>query len=431
VIGSFISLFYIQKIKVETPPATGTTVYADNIIYPDGVSHNFVELNAYRYEIDGGINDLRVIEMRLNAYTDTDLTYAQGYGVQWIDRNKNWKFGEHHVGLYTSGANKGETYDFWEIESNEIYYYQTDYSGSFSPVIDLDRASFRNIPLIFAVKNGNNENEILEARLTGSYDEVFYDHKPWLSTVGNWFKGWVSNESARELYYDERKETVEFTIEDFFSSVMNLTYSSEGYGDFIRSAVNVEKYFHVKILNDNKQFVEISKSDFNTDMNFFNVSVHLDKRAMSSVKQSLFGVVGNNFEFNTSGTGGESPFYRMRVNYDLTLDSFEQIYSITYGGNLLFLKQEIYNYLSMFKNLNINVWLYLSNSNVVGLGSYSLFGLEINSMTVSSSVGRPFNLLEYSLWDTNLQLFTKSSNVTVAPLNNCFNGNMEILTGGN
>lgn len=138
---------------------------------------------------------------------------------------------------------------------------------------------------------------------------------------------------------------------------------------------------------------------------YFTMDVHNDRRGMSYAKQSMFGIVANDPCFNISGIDYDAEYWKTTTVYNLDESDFEVRYSTIDLGYYYSLSPEIINELKNFKKLDIDIVFNVSaikNINVLGLDYYSLNGIKVNSLTITSDIERDFTLLAGALKDTGL-----------------------------
>ena len=411
VIFVFVEVCYIQK-----PPVVQNTTYADKIVLADGTEKNFLELNKFENKDNNGASYF-VYELRINAYKDIEKRYAQGFGIQWVDWNNNGKFGEKKVPQYLN--NNAVVDPEWVIEPNEIIFYNTDINYSFG-VIDEFVAGRQGTPLIFSAGG-----RTFKAILSGEYQNAWKEFVP-MKAVGHVFTGLFTGYNWKEKAYKEYTNTVKFTIEDFFLDSMNLAVSSKGYGKYDLEAYTVNQYFSVEIHDTTvfggDGFGPIEQTKFQSNSNFFHASVAVNKKGLTSARESLFGMVSGNAGFDTSQTGGSNEFYDYRVNIKLNVDDFDKAYSVAREGYLLTLKVAKMNALENNPSLNIDIALDISGLNIVGLNGFALAGVKLNSIAIISNAPQGFYLGVHSLWDTELKSLSTTSNITIIKDADAFNG---------
>jgi hypothetical protein len=420
VISFLICFAWVELMFIYTPPEVVNTVYANKITMPDGQIKNFLELNRFESVAGSG---LPAYELRINAYTDHDLQYAMGFGMQWVDLNKDGNFGVRKTNINDeSDTAKIE----WDIDTvngvKEITYYQTNsFNNSVEPV---EKIEVGDKGTEFYFTTGENNDNVFMARFNGKQWVAWAETTAGSVIGGVWdsvtypvvagLRGLFGFSTPTPDFQEHHSQQVDCPIEDFFLATMALTHSSQGYGDYEVEAFTIDKYTDLKILKDG-QFAPLSQSDNSTGSAYFSASVHTDKRGLASASQSLFLMVNGDAEYNYGGTASDNEFWQYKVNYNLTINDFDIV------GDMLLLKQPIYDNLREYDNLNISVSLNLDDTDIVGFAPYCFFGLELNTISLTATTAREFILSAYSLWDTDLAVWNCSPIISVEIDENAIN----------
>jgi hypothetical protein len=459
--SSVVIALWVELTIIQKPPEVEQVVYSDKIKMPNGEWKNFVEVNRYEAKTNSG-NNAPAMELRINAYTDPELRYAMGIGIQWVDFNKNGKFGVRHSGTDDNAEIGSDAQAYWDIENidglDEITIYATQGTGgSFLPIDGLNRQIelyftstdengvniFRATFSKYKIENWttSHDNTLTGAGVGGGGGGIAGMGLGLAVTGGNpvgaiiggvlgliFGGGGGAAVGANTPTIIPHEQNIYYTFEDFLLDSMNLTNSSFGYGEYELEAFTINKYFNVK-LELNGQAIEIEQSRLSSVDTYFAATVYKKQQGLSIARQSLFGMVAGDSLYNTSAVHDEQDFWKFKVNYNLSINDFDMTYSAALGGELLRMKQNVFNYLTLFDNLNINVDLNLTGYNVVGLNSYCFFGLELNNLNITANAARDFYLQDYSLWDTDLKSFTVSPNINIIVAESAYNGDLNI--GGN
>ena len=134
------------------------------------------------------------------------------------------------------------------------------------------------------------------------------------------------------------------------------------------------------------------------------MSTHFDNRGLAWYKQSIFGSVAGDSNYNTTGLTDNVDYWKATTTFELTEQNFEARYSQADNGFYYLLPTSFINEIKDFKNIEINITFNVSNLdvNVLGFDYYALNGIEVNSLTITSSAQRVFRLMVGSLKDTGL-----------------------------
>ena len=152
---------------------------------------------------------------------------------------------------------------------------------------------------------------------------------------------------------------------------------------------------------------------------YFTMQTHYDNRGMVWAKQSMFQSVAGDSQFNISGIADNVDYWKVTSEVELTEKDFVARYLTSENGYYYSLSTKKINELKNFENLEINIDFNISNFedvNVLGLDYYALYGLKINSLSISSSSQRDFTLLVGSLKDTGLTSI-ETNNVNLININ--------------
>ena len=184
-----------------------------------------------------------------------------------------------------------------------------------------------------------------------------------------------------------------------------LKSSSNGTGDSVISLVDLGDFLHIYEIDENGQVSGEPVGNRTLTNSYFTMQTHYDNRGMVWAKQSMFGSVAGDSQFNISGIADNVDYWKVTSEVRLTEQDFVARYLTSENGYYYALSTEKINELKNFKNIEINVNFNISNFedvNVLGLVYYALYGLKIKSLTISSNNQRDFKLLVGSLKDTGL-----------------------------
>lgn len=235
-------------------------------------------------------------------------------------------------------------------------------------------------------------------------------------TISGIFTGWNYNENA----FSYETKTYQYTFEDLLIKVGQiLKSSSNGTGDSVISLVDLGDFLHIYEIDENGQVAGEPIGNRTLINSYFTMQTHYDNRGMVWAKQSMFQSVAGDSQFNISGIADNVDYWKVTSEVELTEQDFVARYLTSENGYYYSLSTEKINELKNFENLEINIDFNISNFedvNVLGLDYYALYGLKINSLSISSSSQRDFTLLVGSLKDTGLTSI-ETDNVNLKNIN--------------
>ncbi|MDR3263631.1 MAG: hypothetical protein LBT30_04905 [Clostridiales bacterium] len=392
-------------------PETGLYSYVHTLTDQNGDAKYFLELNHYA-AVGGGDE---MTELIFNYYTDYNMVGVKSYGIQQI--NGEFYYYDGFDGTYVSIPAKEPGFKMIVDVKSEA---------------DIENGVLHGTPYA-VVLDGTYVETQSTVNLIKPLENVL---KTGFGIIGDLFR---KKEDRNAWKYDNNGENIwstpitdvdyitkSYTFEQFFEMAkMYLTRSSYGYGDYVLPLVELQSYFSLEVFEDG-QFKPLQDATFN--MSYFSVDVKNYRYGASFAPQSVFGMIGYDPNYNSTGMEINDEYWKYVVDYTLTARDFDYVYSSVYGGYLLIVNPLRLAELSEYKGLNLHIRLDLEDVylidygyNVVGVASYGLFGLRLDSFTVLNGSGQDFNLLSYSLWDTGLKSFSAvGSNVVKA--SDCFNG---------
>lgn len=352
----------------------GTSTYVASYKDPKtGKNVNPFSLNYYENYNNTG---LEVLEWRINGYSDQTMTALYGRGYQLvIDRKTGNK-------LYCCDSYDG-------VSWNSMHEYtETNENGQ--------NKHFWYVSI---------DGELKAIRLDGSYDYEDKRIDGWkiFRTFG--FLGLNLLVEGDNFKIVETK-TYYYTFEDLMLHFRNLIRScSAGTGDYTLPVVDLGKFIHVY---DADKFgtVEQDKIGDGGQVNaYFSMDVHYDRRGMTYADQSMYGSVAGDSNFNISGVDYNVDYWQSTLQYNIDETDFVARYSSAEQGYYYSLSSDLINELKKYDNLEINIVFdldKLKNVKVLGLDYYALNGIEVSSLTITSSTQKDFTLSAGSLKDTGL-----------------------------
>lgn len=373
-------LLYYKTIGKEKVPSAITSTYATTVEDPQtGEQLPTIEANYYSNHNDNGYE---VIELLFNCYSGISKQAIYSRGFQLVINGDGTKLYQYN------------RYDGVNFETGH------EYEWGDIMVIDI---------------NGTTYGVALDGTYTITTKNFSLGKAVW-HTISGLFTGWNYEENA----YNYDTKTYEYTFEDLLIKVGQiLKSSSNGTGDSVISLVDLGDFLHIYEIDENGQVSGEPVGNRTLRNSYFTMQTHYDNRGMVWAKQSMFSSVAGDSQFNISGIADNVDYWKVTSEVRLTEQDFVARYLTSENGYYYALSTEKINELKNFENIEINVDFNISNFeevNVLGLDYYALYGLKINSLTISSSTRRDFKLLVGSLKETGLT-FIETNNVNLVNIN--------------
>lgn len=358
-----------------------STTYADSFTFSETEKYP-IELNYYTNELNNGVE---VFEIRVSSYMDTkagdsegiDFKNIYGYGLQIVgkpvwkekdgsrERHYNWGFlgigGGYSVQMIPSGSNAF----YYNTDAGGTSYSETSKLGidSTAWIIDFDGEIGQ-----MKQKNwvGKNVNPIIAGYEINSNPN--------------------SNDRTSRIFHEKL---------DVFSLIRTLYETTRS----LRNGIDVLQFdlskwftgFH--LTEDGKKFEENASAHQN--WLFANVKVNRSPNGMVVASQSIFGKVEKKADWSLSGYSPVD-YWRTNTVYSLSIADFEYIPCAT-GFNAK-LKQNAFDYLRNFNNMQFALAIDISNSslvnagiNLVGFDIDAFRGLPMHSVMITSAFPTTFN----------------------------------------
>lgn len=373
-------LLYYKTIGKDKVPSAITSTYATTVEDPQtGEQLPTIEANYYSNRNDNGYE---VIELLFNCYSGISKQAIYSRGFQLVINEDGTKLYQYN------------RYDGVNFETGH------EYEWGDIMVIDI---------------NGTTYGVALDGTYTITTKNFNLGKAIW-HTISGLFTGWNYEENA----YNYDTKTYEYTFEDLLIKVGQiLKSSSNGTGDSVISLVDLGDFLHIYEIDENGQVSGEPVGNRTLINSYFTMQTHYDNRGMVWAKQSMFGSVAGDSQFNISGIADNVDYWKVTSEVRLTEQDFVARYLTSENGYYYALSTEKINELKNFENIEINVDFNISNFeevNVLGLDYYALYGLKINSLTISSTTQRDFKLLVGSLKDTGVTSI-ETNNVNLVNIN--------------
>ena len=368
---AFVYLKYFRK-----QPTTISGAFIGNQIDPiTGEELPLLQINCYsRNNGKGSI----LVEYRLNGYSETTYQTIYGRGAQLaVDNNQSYK------GFFDT--NNGRSW-----------------SGS-QPL---------NQEYVLPIKIGEEKYGLRLAK----YRRVDRQVTDVWGGIRGFFAGRGLNFTKTETV------NVENTYDSFMTWCMEFAHTqSSGYGDFYISAVDLGAYFDLLKYDGKKYNDVVTYDDNNQSMYYFSVGVHYDYRGCEFAKQSMFGSVFGDSNYNSSGIESVE-YWRADSIAKLTKEDFIVRYSTEFGGNFISVNKEVLSK-KYAKNVQYDIDINIDDyDNLLGIDWYGFYGLDIDTLRITSKSDCTFKLMDNSLVDTDIDTFIKSDTVTLDISDNAYNG---------
>lgn len=351
-----------QKYIPSAVSSTFVTTMTDPMT---GEDVNPIEVNYYQNKNGNGIE---VIELRFNVYSDA---YGQSIYSRGFQMTYNTLIGDiKHPDTFT----QYNTYD------SDSFVTGHDYKWGDKMFVEI-------------------EDKMYAMALDGTYTTNHVKTDGWkiARTVG--FMGLnllVEGTQFRETIV----ETHQYTFEELLMKLKNIVRSnSQGTGDSTISLIDLGDFLHLYEVVDGQISAEPigSGSLINS---YFTMDCHYDVRGMTTAKQSLFGSVRGNSQFNITGIIEDQDYWKDSTvitldNNHFTTRVFEDKVYASINLDTVFS-------LAYYSDLEIRI--NLDATEIDGIDYYGLSGIDIAEMNISSNTQKDFYLLNNSLQDTGLEV---------------------------
>lgn len=386
-------LLYFKTLGKDKVPTAITSTYATTITDPlTGEEKPVLEANYYANKNGTGYE---VVEFRINAYSGVSKQgiYSRGFQLVW---DKNGKI------IQYTDPTTNETSNVWYYDSFDNISFESGHKYKFGDKMVID---------IY----GTTYGVALDGKYTvaNSYIDGWKVARTFLfGAVNLLFEGVNFTSTTTQEY--------EYTFEDLLLKIKQIIKScSNGTGDGVIPLIDLGDFLHIYEYDTaSGQFAgePVGGNTENSLINsYFTMQTHFDNRGMAWFKQSIFGSVAGDSQFNTTGLTDNVDYWKATSTFELTEQNFETRYSQIDNGFYYALPTSLINELKDYENLEINITFNVSNLevNVIGFDYYALNGIKVNSLTITSSTQRDFKLMVGSLKDTGLT----SSNIHLTNIN--------------
>ena len=373
-------------------PQSINSTYATSVTDPL-TNEKLPTLQASYYNNKNG-SGCEVIEFRINAYSGISRQALYPRGFQMV-----WKDGK--IVQYTDPTTGEKSnvwfYDYDSTSDNSFLtghvYKPGEYDKNSNVVVGGD---------VFIV---DVDDKPVGLKLDGTYK--YNTTLNWGESLKQrWSQFWSGDISGKKYTGVYNTAIATYTFEDLLLKIRDIIKScSHGTGNYPINLIDLGDFLHIYEL-DNNGNCKGSPIGYGGQINsFFSMEAHYDNRGMMWTKQSLFGSVAGDFEYNLTGIDESVKYWQAISVYNIDESMFETRYSQADNGFYYVLPASKINELNDFEKMEINITFNVSNLtdvNVLGFDYYALQGLKINSLTIKSKTQRDFRLLFGSLRDTGL-----------------------------
>lgn len=320
-----------------------------------------------------------VVEFKINAYSDQNKSTIYSRGLQLIIDNK---------------------------EGNKLYFADSYNDMSWSSMHEYDTVTDDEQLKEFYYLEINDE--ICAVRMDGTYQNPVYTLNG-EKVSGLLLGGWLYSAFGGSFdIYDTTYENVHYTWEDFMLKLKEMIKScSYGTGTYTMPLVDFGDFLHVYEVADDGTVSDVPLGGDSNEIlinSYFTCDVYYSRGGMTYSKQSMFGQVAGDSNYNKTGIEFDVQYHTAILEYNLCEQDFETRYSQVDKGYYYFLSANLISELKKYA-IEINIVFNIDNCgavNVLGLDNYALYGIKVNSLTITSSTQQSINLLVGSLKDTNL-----------------------------
>lgn len=343
VIIGWIWCFVYNERPTTTFTAQISKIGTDSEIYA-------MEFNQLRGNVGSG---KKLNELKLNGYTDENLTTTFSSGIQVINIPK-FKYHNLDSKLFTTKA----VYERVFYDSTFKYYNLDSNNHSYVAIDDLT----------------NDDYFIME------FDDVIYKFD-------------FSNKKFASGRFLWQKQYDLVTPVMLFENMIN-TVNSLPTGDFVIDFPLTDYFNLSKFDVVEKQFNKLNVETQNKIR--FEVKVHIEERGVVNANQSIFKNVNGNPNYAVDGIKIKD-YWKTSAVLNLKNDNFKN------DDGYLSLDKDLISYLRVYDDLEVYINLNV-DSTIKGFNYYGLYGIPTKQIKLTSAVPQQFEIRNLALKDTGVSV---------------------------
>ncbi|MBQ8207045.1 MAG: hypothetical protein IJZ77_06240 [Bacilli bacterium] len=384
---------YYKTLGRDKIPSAVTSTYATYIVDPHTNEEvPVIEANYYSNRNGTGYE---VIELLFNCYSgiSKQAVYSRGFQIVWDTKGNiiPYQFESEKSNVYQYNR-----YDGVSFETGHRYEWGD------KMIIDIDGTTYA-------------------VALDGTYSVTTKGFSPSKSFKNVWKASFTDWGMFKEDKYWNKYSTTtyNYTFEDLLNKMKNIIKSySNGTGDSVIPLIDLGDFLHIYPIDEDGKISGTALGKNTLQNSYFTMAVHYDNRGMVWAEQSIFSSVAGDSQFNISGISSSVDYWKATTCYEINEKDFTKRYVTAEGGYYYSLSAEKIADLKNFTDISIIVTFDISNllENVIGFDHYALYGLKIDSLTITSDVSQNFKLLTSSLKDTGISNIN-TKNVTIIDVN--------------
>lgn len=373
-------LVYFKTAGKDKLPSGVTSTYVTTTTDPF-TQEKLPAIQANYYENKNGLG-YKTIELLFNVYSgiSKQAVYGRGFQITW---NK-----EGLILPYTDSSGQQSAvyqynrYDGVDFETGH------DYKWGDKMFVDIDGKTYA-------------------VCLDGTYTTerfIFQGYKAIFTGPLGWI--WGMDYKNKNNFGYVKTETHEYTFFDLLNKIgAIIKSSSNGTGDGVISLVDLGDFLHIYEVDEKGQISAEPVNAGTLTNSYFTMQTHYSTTGMVWAKQSLFGSVAGDSQFNISGLVGEVEYWQAIPQVLITEKDFVARYSTANDGYYYSLSNSKIEILKKYTDVDIHVDFNISNLDVkvLGFDNYALYGLKLKSITLKSKTQTQFQLLNYCIKDTGIE----------------------------